>query len=139
ADGAALQRPADLVAAVKRHRPGEAMKLRVRRGGRELTLTVTLVAHPGEEEVVRRMHVGTRAADLPGLAAVQGSAFATMKEVRGEVVLVEFFASWCPGCKAQVPMLSSWHDRLGPRGLRALAVTAEAPDEAKQVVSAWRL
>jgi peroxiredoxin len=139
AGGVELHRPAELVAQVKQRQPGDALKLEVRRGGREIAVTVKLAAHPGDEEVVRRMHVGNRAADLPGLAAVQGPVFSSMKDVRGDVVLVEFFASWCAGCKAQVPMLSAWHQKLTPRGLRALAVTAEDRDEARHVIAAWKL
>lgn len=40
----------------------------------------------------------------------------------GQVVLVDFWASWCAPCKASFPMMSKLHQDFGPRGLVIAAV-----------------
>jgi peroxiredoxin len=139
ADGVALAGPDDLVAQIRRRAPGETIALVLRRGGKERLFQIVLAAHPGQEELVRRQHVGNTAADLPGLEAAQGSVFTAMKQARGDVVLLEFFASWCVACRAQVPQIAAWHRRLAARGLRAMGITDEPLEEARKVASDWRL
>src|SRR4030042_5208982 len=42
---------------------------------------------------------------------------------RGKVVLLNFFATWCPPCRAEMPTLNKLYHALKPRGLEVIAVS----------------
>lgn len=49
-------------------------------------------------------------------------ATVTLSSLRGRVVLLDFWATWCPPCRASTPALKSLHERYARRGLTILAV-----------------
>jgi len=48
-----------------------------------------------------------------------------LADLRGQVVLLNFWATWCPPCVAEMPSLERLHQRLGPRGLTVLGVSVD--------------
>lgn len=46
----------------------------------------------------------------------------SLAELRGKVVLVNFWATWCEPCVTEMPALQRMRDTLGPQGLEVLAV-----------------
>lgn len=58
---------------------------------------------------------------LPDLA---GAAH-DLATLRGRVVVVNFWASWCAPCLAELPQLDALHTRLDPLGATVLAVTID--------------
>lgn len=49
----------------------------------------------------------------------------TLSQLRGKVVLVDFWATWCPPCRTAMPHLEKLHQEFGEKGLVVLGVTNE--------------
>jgi len=46
-----------------------------------------------------------------------------LNDYRGKVVLLNFWATWCPPCRAEMPNLVSLQRQYGERGLQIIGVT----------------
>jgi thiol-disulfide isomerase/thioredoxin len=51
-----------------------------------------------------------------------------LSDYRGKVVLVNFWATWCPPCRAEVPDLVRWQREYKARGLQVVGVTYPPTD-----------
>lgn len=66
--------------------------------------------------------VGTTAPDFD-LATLDGQRY-RLSSLRGQPVLLEFFAVWCPHCQAEVPTLNKLSSTFAPNGLKVLGILA---------------
>lgn len=61
-----------------------------------------------------------------------------LAELTGQVVLVDFWASWCLPCKAAFPKLDALHRELQPRGFTVLAINLDEQRRAADTFLAAR-
>ncbi len=50
----------------------------------------------------------------------------SLSSFRGKVVLLNFWATFCPNCVDDMPKLNALYNKLSPRGLRIIAVSADS-------------
>lgn len=68
------------------------------------------------------------------LTSVDRSAFdVTLAKLKGKVVLVDFWATWCLPCVEQLPHTLELGKRLADRGLVVITVSCDDPADADQV------
>lgn len=53
---------------------------------------------------------------------IQGR-YIRLSDYRGKVVLINFWATWCPPCRAEIPDLIRLQREYGSRGLQVIGVT----------------
>lgn len=68
------------------------------------------------------------------LADIDGKVW-TLKALRGKTVLVNFWATWCPPCRKEMPDLEQLSQEFKDRGLVILAISDEEPDKVKLFVA----
>jgi peroxiredoxin len=49
----------------------------------------------------------------------------TLKKYRGKVVLLDFWATWCHGCKEEIPWFAEFQRRYSGQGLRVVGVSLD--------------
>ncbi len=84
-----------------------------------LALAVVLVATAAQAE----LRVGAPAPDFT-LPSRDGDAI-RLADLEGDVVLVNFWATWCPPCRQEMPLLDQLHARYAPLGFALLGVNVE--------------
>ena len=88
-----------------------------------LAAMTMLAASSSVSAASRTMKVGEPAPDAE-LTLVDGSTV-RLADLEGQVVLLNFWATWCVPCRQELPLLDAYYRKAQPHGLRAFAVTTE--------------
>src|SRR5947209_9173469 len=83
---------------------------------REITLSLLLLLSP-----VAATAQGTKAPAL-ALRDLRGRTV-RVGDYKGKVVLLNFWATWCPPCRAEMPDLVKWQRQYRSGGLQVIGVT----------------
>ncbi len=49
----------------------------------------------------------------------------TLADYKGQVLLINVWATWCEPCRAEMPAIERLHQAFGPKGLRVVAVSID--------------
>src|SRR6266480_359724 len=86
-------------------------------------LAYGLSANEPDRSIDRAVAKGERkpapALDLPRLS---GPGRVTLAQLRGRVVVLNFWASWCVPCRKESPLLERWQRRISRRNATVLGV-----------------
>ncbi len=88
------------------------------------------------------LRIGSDAPDfsavtVPALDGTHADAEPVAKGIddyRGEVVLLNVWATWCAPCRIEMPSMQRLEERLGPKGLRIVAVSIDDPGMESRVI-----
>ncbi len=64
-----------------------------------------------------------------------GGKIWTLKELRGKVVLLNFWATWCPPCRKEMPDLETLNQQFKDQGLVILAISDEDAGKVKPFIA----
>jgi len=64
-----------------------------------------------------------------------GGGQVTLSELRGQVVIINLWASWCPPCRDKMPAIEKVYQDFKGQGLEVLAVNMTAQDREVDVVA----
>lgn len=116
---------------------GESRRGRWWEAGFALVLLAVLtvpfaLALPDEGEGASRPAFGAQALPRPApplAGATLDGGHVDLADLRGSVVLVNVWASWCEPCREEMPLLAEAAHRLGPEGLRIVGVASLDEEE----------
>ena len=65
----------------------------------------------------------------------------TLSKLRGKVVLVNFWATWCPPCRREIPVLSRLHTRYKDRDFMVLGISLDeiSPDQIQKFARNYKI
>jgi len=75
----------------------------------------------------RPPRIGTAA---PDFTVKDADRSVTLSELRGKVVVLNFWATWCPPCVEETPSLVQMQQRMKDKGVVVLAVSVDADGDA---------
>lgn len=115
------------------------------------SLLATACATPTAGETAPRTRVSQKhkqrqvGTPMPSIVVkeFQGNRKIDLGALRGKVVLVDIWASWCAPCQEEMPMLDAMAARLKKKGVEIIAVSVDEDRESAQAFlskrSSWTL
>lgn len=94
-----------------------------------LLLAAVAACSPAPDEPAPRHIAAFTAKDTDGQPA-------DLASLRGKVVLLNAWATWCKPCRQEIPFLSALQSREGARGLTVVGVSVDAAADREAVLAA---
>jgi cytochrome c biogenesis protein CcmG/thiol:disulfide interchange protein DsbE len=104
-------------------------------------LAYGLASNEPDRGVERALLAGEReeAPELE-LPTLDGEERRSLADYRGQVVVLNFWASWCPPCRDESPLLQRWHQRLAGRDATLLGVDVlDVDNDAQEFIDEFGL
>ncbi len=73
------------------------------------------------------MRIGSVA---PDFTVQDSTSKVTLSQFKGQVVVLNFWATWCPPCVEEMPSLVQMQQKMKAKGITVLAVSVDADDDA---------
>ena len=83
---------------------------------------------------ITRIEPGARAPDYRAVNVATGDSV-SLRDYRGDVLLINLWATWCPPCEQEMPSIERLHEEMGSEGLKVVAVSIDQLDSG--AIRAW--
>jgi len=83
------------------------------------------------DAVVERV-LSARVADIKG-------GTQSLEQWRGQVLVVNYWATWCAPCQEEIPGFVRLQERYGSRGLQFVGIAIDQPDKVAEFASEFRI
>lgn len=77
--------------------------------------------------------VGAAAPDFSAVTIDESPMVRTMADYKGEVVMLNIWATWCLPCRVEMPSMQYLHAEYAPRGLKVVAVSIDDPGQEQHI------
>ena len=77
--------------------------------------------------------VGTSAPDFSAKTLDPAPRTKSLADYRGQVVLLNVWATWCLPCRVEMPSIEKLHQAYAPKGLKIVAVSIDDPGTDAQI------
>jgi cytochrome c biogenesis protein CcmG, thiol:disulfide interchange protein DsbE len=109
-------------------------------------LALALVGFTVGRQLLRRelspVGIGSRAPAFTAMTLDSPPRAKSLDAYRGQVVLINIWATWCLPCRVEMPSIEELHRTYAPRGLKVVAVSVDDPGSEAVIesfVSQYRL
>ena len=92
-------------------------------------VVITLVLSAGCYRGTRPARIGTAA---PDFMVKDGNQTVTLSQLHGQVVVLNFWATWCAPCVEEIPSLVTMSQKMKTKGITVLGVSVDADEDAYQ-------
>jgi thiol-disulfide isomerase/thioredoxin len=96
-----------------------------------LILLVVVFAFNSRRSVLR---AGTAAPAISADTWINTNGAVELSALRGKVVVIEFWATWCGPCRDSIPHLNKLHDRWKDKDVMVIGLTDEPPENVRQFI-----
>ena len=102
---------------------GVVVELKLGREGKVFAQKLALSPKPEDMRSMTRMLVGSPAPELRG--SYYHAHAGTLAKLRGKVVVLDFWATWCGPCRMTLPSLQALYGKYRDKGLVVIGVSSE--------------
>lgn len=79
--------------------------------------------------------VGAKAPSFSAVTLDEPPVKRTLADYKGEVLLINIWATWCTPCRVEMPSIERLHQAYAPRGLKVVAVSVDEEGMTPQIRS----
>jgi thiol-disulfide isomerase/thioredoxin len=109
------------------------------RHSRSLIAALIVVSSLAGASLALYLRAGPQAIPAEGLAQLQATRYPDVGNVpqpynqwQGRIVVLNFWATWCPPCREEMPMFSKLQAELGERGVQFVGIGVDSPSAIKE-------
>jgi len=97
---------------------------------------VALIAF-GATKYLRRelfpIELGSEAPDFTAVTVDSAPRLKSLSDYRGQVVMVNVWATWCLPCRVEMPSIEALHQAYSDKGFKVLAVSVDDPGHGETI------
>ncbi|HUJ94352.1 MAG TPA: TlpA disulfide reductase family protein [Terriglobales bacterium] len=92
-----------------------------------LLLAASILIFSGCYSGTRPPHIGNPA---PNFTVQDDDRKVSLNDLRGKIIVLNFWATWCPPCVDEMPSLVQMQQKMKSKGVEVLAVSVDADENA---------